>query len=72
MPTSSASIPSRARAASGYLLEQFFGYSLPAGMREHFSYLCKDISDREHKELKPDEVLEIFESNYLNLPGTSA
>ena len=38
-------------------------------MREHFSYLCKDISDREHKELKPDEVLEIFESNYLNLPG---
>ena len=53
----------------GYLLEQFFGYSLPAGMREHFSYLCKDISDREHKELKPDEVLEIFESNYLNLPG---
>ncbi len=53
----------------GYLLEQFFGYSLPAGMREHFSYLCKDISDHEHKELKPHEVLEIFEKNYLNLPG---
>ena len=51
----------------GYLLEQFFGYSLPAGMREHFSYLCKDISDREHKELKPDEILDIFAENYLNL-----
>lgn len=35
--------------------------------REHFSYLCKDISDHEHKELKPDEVLNIFEENYLNL-----
>ena len=34
---------------------------------EHFSYLCKDISDHEHKELKPDEVLNIFEENYLNL-----
>ena len=24
---------------------------------ENFSYLCKEISDHEHKELKPDEVL---------------
>ncbi len=51
----------------GYLLEQTFGYNLPAKMRENFSYLCKEISDHEHKELKPDEVLEIFGSNYLNL-----
>ncbi len=51
----------------GYLLEQTFGYNLPPKMREHFSYLCKDISDRLHKELKPDEVLEIFTENYLNL-----
>jgi 2-isopropylmalate synthase len=52
-----------------YLLEQNFGYSLPAKMREHFGYLCKSISDREHKELKPDEVLQIFSENYLNLKG---
>ncbi len=51
----------------GYLLEQAFGYNLPAKMREAFSYLCKDISDQGHKELKPDDVLEIFSSNYLNL-----
>ena len=51
----------------GYLLEQSYGYNLPAKMREHFSYLCKDISDREHKELKPDEVLNIFKKHYLNL-----
>ena len=52
----------------GYLLEQTYGYNLPAKMREYFSYLCKDISDHGHKELKPDEVLEIFTEHYLNLP----
>ncbi|MBQ4640631.1 MAG: 2-isopropylmalate synthase [Clostridia bacterium] len=51
----------------GYLLEQAFGYNLPTKMREHFSYLCKNISDHEHKELRPDEVLAIFEQHYLNL-----
>lgn len=49
----------------GYLLEQTYGYVLPAGMREHFSYLCKAVSDHGHKELKADEVLEIFKSNYF-------
>ena len=51
----------------GYLLEQTYGYNLPAKMREHFSYLCKDVSDHEHKELKPDDVLAIFTDHYLNL-----
>ncbi len=49
----------------GYLLEQVYGYVLPAGMREHLSYLCKSVSDHEHKELKAPEVLEIFKSHYF-------
>ena len=48
-----------------YLLEQTYGYILPAQMRENLSYLCKGISDREHRELKADEVLKIFEENYF-------
>ena len=48
-----------------YLLEQTYGYILPAKMRENLSYLCKGISDREHRELKADEVLKIFEENYF-------
>jgi len=52
----------------GYLLEQTYGYILPPKMREHLSYLCKGISDTEHRELKPAEVLDIFEQNYLNNP----
>lgn len=51
----------------GYLLEQTAGYNLPAKMREHLSYMCKDVSDREHKELKVDDVIQIFNDNYLNL-----
>lgn len=53
----------------GYLLEQTYGYFLPPGMREHLSYVCKGISDREHKELKVSEVLDIFMEHYLNVPG---
>ena len=51
----------------GYILEQSFGYNLPPKMREHFAYLCKDISDRGHRELKPDEIFNIFSESYLNI-----
>lgn len=51
----------------GMLLEQNFGYILPPQMREHLSYICKGVSDREHRELKPNDVLSIFADNYLNL-----
>ena len=53
----------------GYLLEQTFGYNLPPKMREHVSYLCKDISDHEHRELKAEEIFAIFTEHYLNLQG---
>lgn len=49
----------------GYLIEQNYGYILPQGMREELSYRCKHISDSEHRELKADEVFEIFKENYL-------
>lgn len=50
----------------GYLLEQTYGYVLPAGMREHLSYLCKSVSDHGHKELKVSEVYDIFLKNYFD------
>ena len=49
----------------GYLMEQTYGYILPPEMREHFSYLCKDISDKQHKELKADEIFDIFTKTYF-------
>lgn len=51
----------------GYLLEQTYGYVLPPQMREHLSYLCKSISDHEHKELKVAEVLDIFKKAYFDI-----
>ncbi|MBQ8237326.1 MAG: 2-isopropylmalate synthase [Oscillospiraceae bacterium] len=51
----------------GYLLEQTYGYNLPPKMREHFSYLCKSISDHDHRELLGEDVLGIFMDHYLNV-----
>ncbi len=51
----------------GYLLEQTYGYVLPPKMREHFSYLCKSVSDHDHRELKVADVLAIFKEHYLDL-----
>ena len=50
----------------GYLLEQTYGYDLPAKMREHLSYICKSLSDHEHRELKVSDVLSVFENNYFD------
>ena len=51
----------------GYLLEHNYGYVLPKKMREDVGYTVKAISDTEHAELMPEEVLEIFENTYINI-----
>ena len=50
----------------GYLLEQTYGYDLPNKMREHLSYICKNLSDHEHRELKVSDVLSIFKNTYFD------
>ncbi len=51
----------------GYLMEQTYGISMPPKMREEFGYLVKGISDRQHKELMPEEIFDIFNKNYVNI-----
>ena len=51
----------------GYILETRFGYNLPKKMRESVGYAVKDISDHKHKELMPDEVYEIFKSQFVDI-----
>jgi len=53
----------------GYLMEQNYGISMPPKMREHFGYVVKGVSDKQHKELMPSEVYKIFEDSYLNCDG---
>ncbi len=50
----------------GYLLEQNYGYDLPAKMREHLSYICKGISDHEQRELRVPDVLSVFKEHYFD------
>ena len=51
----------------GYLLEHNYGYVLPAKMREDVGYAVKSVSDHAHAELSPAQVLEVFESSYINV-----
>ena len=50
----------------GFLLEQNYGYSLPAKMREDLGYRVKSVSDHGHKELSVREVCDVFEQTYMN------
>lgn len=56
----------------GFLLEQKYGFDLPAKMREDLGYTVKGVSDHQHKELSPQEVFEIFKEVYVNKEDTIA
>lgn len=51
----------------GYILEQTYGFNLPAKMREDLGYAVKSVSDHLHKELSPEEILGIFNKEYVNI-----
>ena len=51
----------------GYILEQSYGFNLPAKMREDLGYAVKGVSDHMHKELTPEEILGIFNKEYVNI-----
>ena len=50
----------------GFILEQKYGFDLPTKMREDVGYLVKGVSDHQHKELSPKEILDIFQKEYVN------
>ena len=51
----------------GYILEQYYGLKLPAKMREAMGYAAKAASDRQNKELLPDEIFELFKTRYEDI-----
>jgi 2-isopropylmalate synthase len=51
----------------GFILETKFGLTLPKKMREAMGYACKAVSDRKHEELTPDEIFEIFKTEFEGL-----
>ncbi|MBP3758810.1 MAG: 2-isopropylmalate synthase, partial [Firmicutes bacterium] len=49
-----------------YIIERDYGYVIPKAMRAEVGYMMKDISDKAHEELKPEEIFEVFEKKYIN------
>ncbi len=49
-----------------YVLKEAYGITIPEKMREDVGYTVKGVSDREHKELVPDEIYNIFVQKYVN------
>lgn len=50
----------------GFILEQNYGYQLPAKMKEDLGYYIKGVSDHQHREIKPDEIHDLFMNEYVN------
>lgn len=49
-----------------YILEHNFGYVIPKAMMSEIGYMMKDISDRRHEELQPQEIFDTFAKEYIN------
>jgi len=51
----------------GFLLKSKYGMDLPPKFREQVGYAVKDVSDKLHKELQPDEVYNVFRDEFVNM-----
>ncbi len=49
----------------GYVMQTSFGINMPAKMKEDMGYKVKHVSDEGHRELKPVDIWDVFEKNYL-------
>ena len=50
-----------------YILENNFSYKLPKKLSEEVSYAIKKVSDKEHEELTPQTIKDIFDKSYINV-----
>ncbi len=50
----------------GYILQTNYGINMPSRMKEVMGYAAKDVSDKLHKELHPDEVYKIFCEHFVD------
>lgn len=49
-----------------YILEQYFGLILPKPVQQAFSRVVTDVSDKQERELKPEEIHQLFMDKYVN------
>ena len=51
----------------GFLLEKKYGIALPPKLREIVGYAVKDVSDKQHRELAPSDVYDVFTGTFVNI-----
>ena len=49
-----------------YILENNFGYIIPKDMRPELGALITAVSDKNHQELSPENIFNVFEEEYIN------
>lgn len=49
----------------GYILQNAYGIKMPYMMNEELGYFVKKVSDRENKELRTEEIYQIFKQQYI-------
>lgn len=49
-----------------YIMENIFGYKMPKSMHPEFGMIVQKETDRVGKELKSDEIFDLFEKEYLS------
>lgn len=52
-----------------FIMEHEFGYHLPKPMHPEFGRMIKQKSDASCKELSPEEIMDVFRENYLEVVG---
>lgn len=49
-----------------FVLEQNYGLFLPKAFQQDFSYVVTDFSDKNHRDIKPSKIRDIFYDNYVD------
>ncbi len=56
------------KGGAAFVMQNSFGYELPKAMHTEFGALVKAECDRIGRELSADELMEVFNKNYIDIP----
>ena len=54
------------KGGSAFIMQTYFGFDLPKTMHPEFGAIVQVETDRVGKELKPDQIYELFKTNYID------
>ena len=60
------------KGGAAFIMDHDFGYHLPKSMHPEFGAVIQKECDRTGRELQPDEVLHLFENEFLNISSPYA